>query len=86
MLIDRYKFFLSQPIPQVILTTILDRIKWKSKPTAPPTPPPQKKVKDKAAQKPERAIFLALILGGGGGYKFPISSVQDILSVIVAGL
>ena len=67
MLIDRYKFFLSQPIPQVILTTILDRIKWKSKPTAPPTPPPPKKVKDKAAQKPERAIFLALILGGGGG-------------------
>ena len=47
-----------------------------------PTPP--KKVEDEAAQKPKCAIFLSLI--GGGEYKFPIPSVQDILSVIVAGL
>ena len=51
----------------------------------PPAPPP-KKVEDEAAQKPKRAIFPALIWGDGRGYKFPISSVQDILSVIVAGL
>ena len=52
----------------------------------PPTPP--KKVEDEAAQKPKCAIFLSLIGGGGGGgeYKFPISSVQDILSVKAAGL
>ena len=52
----------------------------------PPTPP--QKVEDEAAQKPKCAIFLSLIGGGGGGgeYKFPISSVQDILSVIAAGL
>ena len=54
-----------------------------------PTPP--KKVEDEAAQKPTKcAIFLSLISGGGGGgggeYKFPIFSVQDILSVIAAGL
>ena len=65
MLIDRYKFFLSQPIPQVMSG---DRIKWKSKPTAPPPPtPPEKKVEDEAAQKPKRAIFLFLIGGRGGG-------------------
>ena len=48
----------------------------------PPTPP--KKVEDEAAQKPKCAIFRSLI--GGGEYKFPISSVQDNLSVIAAGL
>ena len=48
-----------------------------------PTPP--KKVEDEAAQKPKCAIFRSLI-GGGGKYKFPIFSVQDILSVIAAGL
>ena len=52
----------------------------------PPPPPPQKKVEDEAAQKPKRAIFLTLIAGEvGEGYKFQISSVQDILSVKVAG-
>ena len=76
MLIDRYKFFLSQPIPQVILTTILDRMKWKSKPTPPPTPP--KKVEDEAAQKPKRAIFPGLIGGKGGGINF-----QSLLSKIL---
>lgn len=35
--------------------TILDRIKWNSKP--PPPPPP---IKDEAAQKPKRAIFPSL--------------------------
>ena len=54
---------------------------------SPPTPP-KKILEDEAAQKPKRAVFLSLIggRGGGGRYKFPISSVQDILSVIVAGL
>ena len=46
----------------------------------PEAPPPQN-----SRMKP-RNIFLSFIGGGGGGYKFPISSVQDILSVIVAGL
>ena len=50
----------------------------------PPKPPPlpQKKFEDEATQ-----YFPILHWGrGGGGDKFPISSVQDILSVIVAGL
>ena len=66
--------------PTVILTTILDRIKWKSKSTAPQSPPPPK-FEDEATQ-----YFPILHWGRGGGDKFPISSVQDILSVIVAGL
>ena len=52
----------------------------------PPQPLPVQNVEDEAAQKPKCAIFLSLIGDGGGGYKFPIPSVQDILSVIVAGL
>ena len=55
MLIDRYKFFLFTTHPKVILTTILDTIKWKSK----PTPHPPRQIKDEAAQKPKRAIFLS---------------------------
>ena len=39
--------------------------------------PPQ--IKDEVAQKPKRAIFLSLILGGGGGLGFPF-----IVSNIVA--
>ena len=47
--------------------TILDRIKWNSKPPSP-------QIKDEAALKPKRAIFPSLIfflLGGGGGTNFP---------------
>ena len=51
----------------------------------PPTPP--KKVEDEAAQKPKMCYFPILNWRGWGwGYKFQISSVQDILSVIAAGL
>ena len=64
---SKYAHLQLQTFPlTVILTTVLDRIKWNSKPTAsPPTPP--KKVEDEAAQKPKCAIFLSLIGGGGGG-------------------
>ena len=49
--------------------TILDRIKWNSKPPSP-------QIKDEAALKPKRAIFPSLIFfsfwgGGGGGTNFP---------------
>ena len=44
-------------------------------------PPPPQNSKMKL-----RNIFLSFIGEGGGGDKFPISSVQDVLSVIVAGL
>ena len=50
-------FPLTTVILTKILTTILDRIKWNSKPTHPNPPPPQ--IKDEAAQKPKRAIFLS---------------------------
>ena len=54
------------------------------------TPPPPPPIKDKAAQKRKRAIFLSQIWGGGWGKRrginFHFSSVQDILSVIVAGV
>ena len=49
--------------------TILDRIKWNSKPPSPQS-------KDEAAQKPKRAIFPSLIWGGGG-FAVPFYSVQD---------
>ena len=63
----------------------LGQNKMEQQANRPPPPTPPKIVEDEAAQKLKRAIFLSLI-GGGGGYKFPISSVQDILSVIAAGL
>ena len=40
-------------------TTILDRVKWNSKPPSP-------QIKDEAALKPKRTIFLSLIQGGSG--------------------
>ena len=55
-------------------TTILERIKWNSKPPFPP------QSKDEATQKPKGAIFPTLIWGGGwggGGCKCPIYFVQD---------
>ena len=54
----------------LLVVTILDRIKWNSKPPSPPPPPP------KSRMKPKRAIFLSLICGGGG-VQFPIYFVQD---------
>ena len=68
MLIDRYKFFLSQPIPQGNLDYNLGQNKMEEQANRSPNPPPPaKKVEDEAAQKPKRAIFLALIVEGGGG-------------------
>ena len=53
-----------------------------------PPPPPSPQIKDEASQKPKRAIFLSQIWGRGWGkrrgVKFPISTVQDILSARVA--
>ena len=40
-------------------TTILDRVKWNSKPPSP-------QIKDEAALKPKRTIFLSLIQGESG--------------------
>ena len=45
---------------ELLVATILDRIKWNSK-----LPSPQ--IKDEAAQKPKRPIFSSSILEGGGG-------------------
>ena len=44
---------------ELLVATILDRIKWNSK-----LPSPQ--IKDEAAQKPKRPIFSSSILEGGG--------------------
>ena len=49
-------------------------------PTLPPPPPPPRQIKDEAAQKPKRVIFLSLIFLGGRGGK----NVPSILSKIVA--
>ena len=54
MLIDRYKFFLSRPIPQGNLDYNLGQNKMEEQANR---SPPQ--IKDKAAQKAKRAIFLS---------------------------
>ena len=59
--------------------TILDKIKWNSKP--PWSPPPQKKSRMKPREGQKRAIFPSLIWGGGGGLDFPF-----ILSKIIVSL
>ena len=57
--------------------TILDKIKWNSKP---PSPPPQ--IKDEGARRAKTHHFPILDLGGGGGgLDFPV-----ILSKIVVQL
>ena len=72
-IIDRYKFFSSQPMHlKVISTTIFDRIakqqnsktaKQQNSRTANPHPK-SRSIKEEAAQKPKKAIFS--ILGGWG--------------------
>ena len=50
----------------IIAATILDKIKWNSKPPSPPLPPPpppKSRMKPREGQK--RAIFPSLIWGGG---------------------
>ena len=57
--------------------TILDKIKWNSKPPSPPPPPPQPT--DETARRAKTRHFPILDLGGRGGLGFPF-----ILSKIVA--
>ena len=66
MFLDRHKFFLSRPIPQVILTTILNRIKWNSK----PPPSPKSRIK---LRKSQNVLFSYPWFGAGEEerYKFP---------------
>ena len=56
--------------------TVLDKIKWNSKPPSPPSPPPPQ-IKDEAARRAKRAIFPSLIWGGGAWSRFSIYFVQD---------
>ena len=59
-------------------TTILDKIKWNSKPPSPP-----KKIKDEAARRAKTRHFRILDLGGGAGgrSRFSIYFVQDCTSM-----
>ena len=80
MFIDRYKFFSLTTLPKVILSTVLDRIKWNSKLTHSPPPLPRQ-IKDEAARNPKRAIFISKIWGGGWGKRSGINF-QSLLSKI----
>ena len=87
MLIDRHKFFLSQPIPkQSWLQSWTEQNGTASQPTPTPTPPPPNQ--GWSCAKAKTCYFLILDLGQGLGeeerYKSPISSVWDILTVRVA--
>ena len=77
------RFSVSSRVPLVHLlfaispkwrATILDKIKWNSKPPSPSPPPPH--IKNEAAQKPKRAIFRSLIWRGGRlGFPFILSKI-----------
>ena len=64
------------PLVYSHIPTILDKMKWNSKP---PSPPPLPQINDEAAQKSKRAIFPSLIWGGGS--RFSIYFVQDCSTV-----
>lgn len=58
------------------IATILERMKWNSKPLY--TPPPSPQINDEAVQKLKRSIFPSLISGEGRGDNFPIYFVQEV--------